>query len=148
MALTLGSKLFEISYPYKVHIFWDDHISRIVWRYKVISKQCTAVGDFFQIFWPSHNIWTLICWYIFCLFFLIGQHSILRADYYTIKKSQKVKYHTTWHQGINFHAIMIMNNIFPTYCDKNMEQAKTFRKIKKWYFVTKIVLTYCEKKLF
>ena len=29
-----------------------------------------------------------------------------------------------------------------------MEGGRNFFKIRKWYFVTKIVLTYCEKKLF
>ena len=57
----------------KVQLFWKGHkhlkkISHLFWRYwvktTVLSKQ---VGDFFQILWPSHNIWTLFA--TVCTFF-------------------------------------------------------------------------------
>ena len=46
----------------KVHIIWEGRKNlkkspTLFWRYKVVWKQD---GIFFQILWPSQNIWTLI----------------------------------------------------------------------------------------
>ena len=46
----------KFRYSEKAPKFWKKSPT-LLWQYKVISNQ-----DIFQIFWPSHNIWTLHMW--------------------------------------------------------------------------------------
>ena len=111
--LGLGPLLFRSAYLCRFtakyntgQIFWEDQKSfffnlTLLWLFEVISKK---VGDFFQIFWPSQNIWTLIHrFYDYWAIILLTFRNVIRkiAEFPKPCKKSKVFIKTTQSRFLN-----------------------------------------------
>ena len=105
---------------------------------QVICQICYADFDHFNFSTIIHSIYVksveeISGSHIFVTYFLNNRQS-------EITSVSEVKYPPNSHQGLRDQdPDLLFKNIFGAV-------GKIVDKKKKWYFVTKIVLTYCEKK--
>ena len=102
-----------------------------------LGGQATLWSRHFEIFWPLARVGLQLGWEIMCLFdrllvipvsaslMILYEMNLVNRDFFFINID-------IVNVGVGaFHALVICGT-----------------KCEKWYFVTIIVLTYCEKKLF
>ena len=112
---------------------------------------------FLKILWPSQKIWILKCKNSLLVKILGG-------------KKPQINFQNSAHFFFNFPTLLVCTTLPKMFCipkvAKIFEDAKIinwrflwnvrilycrkvsiFHTVQKWYFVTKIVLNYCEKKM-